>query len=383
MKKKLLAFIICLALLMQPFSIVHASASLNENEDISSNTIENTIVVNTSLTWTGDKNIPGDVYILRNSTLTINGNVSVEGNMYVFGTLEIYGSLTVSNTLNCLNCKMGGMYLSAGNYNYGYVYPYGRLKTLIMNVKDNFLGISIPGTDPDASCENGHSWQKELTKEPTCMETGIMTYTCSRCNETKTEVIFPREHTWNSEYTIDKEATYLEEGIKSIHCNICNVVQPGSEVIIPIKSDQQAAEEVIKKIHNIGSVTLDSEELIAEARNAFNALTEKQKTLVGSEEQNVLSTAEAILEDLKANDQAEKALEESKRAEEKSQKDRYQALKAAERASQEAQRAAEKALQAAQRAAERASQEAQKAAIKAQMAASQKAEEDANREREK
>ncbi|MEE0419852.1 MAG: hypothetical protein UDG86_07390 [Lachnospiraceae bacterium] len=361
MKKKLLAFIACIALLMQPFSIVHASESFNENEDISSNTIENTIVDNTSLTWNDNKNIPGDVYILRDSTLTIYGNVSVEGNIYVFGTVEIYGSLTVSDTLNCLNCKIGGIFMSAGNYNYGYVYTYGRLKTLNMNVNDSFLGISIPETDPDESCENGHSWQEELTKEPTCTETGIMTYTCSRCNKTETKVIYPLGHTWNSDYTIDKEASYFEEGIKSIHCNICDVVQPGSEVIIPIISDQQAAEEVIKKIHDIGSVTLDSEELIAEARNAFNALTEKQKNLVDSEEQNVLSTAEALLEYLKAVDQSDKALEESQRAAEKALKDREQALKAAERALQEAERAA----------------------LKAQRAAAQKAAEDTNRELEK
>lgn len=364
MKKKLLAFIICIALLMQPFSIVHASEQLNENEDMSSYTNENTVVVDTSMTWT-DKYILGDVYILHDSTLTIGGNVSIKGNMYVLGTLEIYGSLTVSDTLNCLNFKSGGINISAGNYNYGYVYLYGRLKTFTLNVTDSFLDIPLPDIDPEGTCENGHFWRKKLTKEPTCIETGIMTYTCSRCNETKTEVVPLSEHTWNSEYTIDKEAAFLKEGIKSIHCNICDVINPGSEVIIPTKKDQQAAEEVIKKISNIGNVTLDSEEIIAKARNAFTALTEKQKTLVRPKEQNVLSTAEANLEYLKAKDKAVKA------------------QKAAERAIQEAQRAAEKAIQEAQIAAERANQEAQKAAIKAQKAAAQKAEEDANREREK
>ena len=36
----------------------------------------------------------------------------------------------------------------------------------------------------------GHAWDNgKVTKEPTETETGVKTFTCTRCNETKTEVI--------------------------------------------------------------------------------------------------------------------------------------------------------------------------------------------------
>ena len=62
-------------------------------------------------------------------------------------------------------------------------------------------------------------------------------------------------------------------------------------------SDQQAADAVIAKIAAIGEVTLDSEEAIVAARNAYNQLTEAQKALV--ENLNVLEAAEQKLNDLK------------------------------------------------------------------------------------
>ena len=63
------------------------------------------------------------------------------------------------------------------------------------------------------------------------------------------------------------------------------------------KEDKAAAEEVIKKIEAIGEVTLDKENLITEARKAYDALSEKAKALVTNK--NVLEEAEKVLEDLK------------------------------------------------------------------------------------
>ena len=55
------------------------------------------------------------------------------------------------------------------------------------------------------------------------------------------------------------------------------------------KEDKAAAEEVIKKIEAIGEVTLDKENLITEARKAYDALSEKAKALVTNK--NVLEEA--------------------------------------------------------------------------------------------
>ena len=45
--------------------------------------------------------------------------------------------------------------------------------------------------------------------------------------------IICKEHTWNSEYTVDKEATHTEEGSESIHCSVCGEIKEGSSRVIP------------------------------------------------------------------------------------------------------------------------------------------------------
>ena len=69
-------------------------------------------------------------------------------------------------------------------------------------------------------------------------------------------------------------------------------------------SDLQKADAVVTKIKNIGKVTLKSESKIKQARTAYNKLTDKQKTLVTN--YDVLEIAEKDLADLKAADQVSK-----------------------------------------------------------------------------
>ncbi len=69
-------------------------------------------------------------------------------------------------------------------------------------------------------------------------------------------------------------------------------------------SDWQKADAVVTKIKNIGKVTLKSESKIKQARTAYNKLTDKQKTLVTN--YDVLEKAEKDLADLKAADQVSK-----------------------------------------------------------------------------
>ena len=69
-------------------------------------------------------------------------------------------------------------------------------------------------------------------------------------------------------------------------------------------SDLQKADAVVTKIKNIGTVTLESEDAIKEARTAYDALTDAQKELVSNKD--VLEKAEKDLADLKAADQVSK-----------------------------------------------------------------------------
>ena len=60
--------------------------------------------------------------------------------------------------------------------------------------------------------------------------------------------------------------------------------------------DLKAADQVSKNITNIGTVTLESEDVIKEARTAYDALTDAQKKLVSNKD--VLEKAESTLKEL-------------------------------------------------------------------------------------
>ena len=79
----------------------------------------------------------------------------------------------------------------------------------------------------------GHDWDEgTVTKEASCTEKGIKTYTCKRnSSHTKTEDIEMLSHNW-SEWTVTKEATCTEEGSKYRTCSVGNEKE---ESTIPAK----------------------------------------------------------------------------------------------------------------------------------------------------
>ena len=76
---------------------------------------------------------------------------------------------------------------------------------------------------------------------------------------------------------------------------------------VTLKLSGYAADAVEKLIDAIGTVTLDSEEAIKAARDAYDALTEEQKAQVGNYQ--TLLDAEAKLADLQAADAVEKLID--------------------------------------------------------------------------
>ena len=72
----------------------------------------------------------------------------------------------------------------------------------------------IEGTTP---CD-GHVYD-EVRVEPTCTETGSITYTCY-CGESYTETIEANGHT-DSEWIVDSDSTCSAEGSKHIECTVC------------------------------------------------------------------------------------------------------------------------------------------------------------------
>ena len=99
-----------------------------------------------------------------------------------------------------------------------------------------------------------HSWDSgKVTKQSTCKEEGVKTYTCAACNATKTESVAKTtdhkygswtevndtthkqtcsvcskeetaNHTWNSG-AVTKQPTCKEEGVKTYTCTACNATK--------------------------------------------------------------------------------------------------------------------------------------------------------------
>ena len=77
----------------------------------------------------------------------------------------------------------------------------------------------------------GHAWDNGvITTAPTCENAGVKTFTCTRCNETKTEAISATGHT--PVQIPEKPATCTEPGHKAgMKCSVCGTVLSGLEEI--------------------------------------------------------------------------------------------------------------------------------------------------------
>jgi len=77
----------------------------------------------------------------------------------------------------------------------------------------------------------GHAWDNGvITTAPTCENAGVKTFTCTRCNETKTDAISATGHT--PVQIPEKPATCTEPGHKAgMKCSVCGAVLSGLEEI--------------------------------------------------------------------------------------------------------------------------------------------------------
>lgn len=65
-------------------------------------------------------------------------------------------------------------------------------------VPSTVIGIIASGGIYTPPAQHTHTWNEGVvTKEPTCTEAGVKTYTCTVCKETKTEAIEALGHDWN------------------------------------------------------------------------------------------------------------------------------------------------------------------------------------------
>ena len=91
----------------------------------------------------------------------------------------------------------------------------------------------------------GHAWDGgKITTSATCTHSGVMTYTCERCGETKTEPIAMKEHTIVTDAAVAPTCT--ETGLtEGKHCSVCNTVLVEQEVI-PSKGHTEVIDTAVE-----------------------------------------------------------------------------------------------------------------------------------------
>lgn len=73
--------------------------------------------------------------------------------------------------------------------------------------------------------QHTHTWDAGVvTKEPTCTEAGVKTYTCTTCGATKTEAIAALGHVWGA-YTVTEHAVNGNDGEKTRTCSRCDTTE--------------------------------------------------------------------------------------------------------------------------------------------------------------
>ena len=98
----------------------------------------------------------------------------------------------------------------------------GKKYTCTVIVNENASASDMGNTD-DTDNIHTHSYTSAVTKEPTCTENGICTYTCS-CGASYEDVIPATGHSW-SDWKITKEATETETGLQERSCSNCNKIE--------------------------------------------------------------------------------------------------------------------------------------------------------------
>lgn len=136
----------------------------------------------------------------------------------------------------------------------------GATKTETIPAKGHTPGAAATCTSPQKCTDCGaqlvpatdHKWDNGyITKEPTCMEEGVRTYTCIYCGHTETEPVAPKGHTPGAAATctspqkctvcgaqlapatghnfdngiITKEPTCMEEGVRTYTCSSCGTTR--------------------------------------------------------------------------------------------------------------------------------------------------------------
>ena len=92
-----------------------------------------------------------------------------------------------------------------------------------------------------AACGCEHEYEQKITTKASCASVGIKTFTCTKCEDSYTEEIPMREHSFTTS-TVTKKATCIAEGEKIEKCSVCGKTEI---VSTPKTSNHEYREEIV------------------------------------------------------------------------------------------------------------------------------------------
>lgn len=93
--------------------------------------------------------------------------------------------------------------------------------TITAVYKKTKASCKVTVSKAETGCASGHTYDKGIiTKQPTCIENGVKTYTCTKCGNKKIETVKALGHAWD-DGVITKEPTDTESGVKTYTCTRC------------------------------------------------------------------------------------------------------------------------------------------------------------------
>ena len=180
--------------------------------------------------WESDQYIETTIFCSDYEvTWRISSNPSPAYNVYVKMYTSDYPKGTVSLAAN----YNGAAYTSFKSYTGDTSYKAEMLELLnewlpvVLEftravINENDYSLKDLGLTAYNKCDYVHAYDKgKVTKQPTCVDRGVKTYTCRVCGATRVEYISPTGvHTWDSG-TVVKEPTCIAAGTRRYTCTVC------------------------------------------------------------------------------------------------------------------------------------------------------------------
>jgi hypothetical protein len=166
---------------------------------------------------------PGE-YVMKVIITTEDKVIENEAVITVVEKLEIIEEEPVVDDTGCEH-EFGSLLNKEGWSNWTVIQEATCIKSGIQQRTRTCKKCGFTETETKAIMATGHTYDNGVvTKEPTCTNSGIKTYTCTKCGSTTQQTLSPLGHNWDNG-TITKQPSCTETGTKTFTCQRCGETQ--------------------------------------------------------------------------------------------------------------------------------------------------------------